>query len=359
MRYKIYTKTEKAWDSMFFAMNKAKSSIFFEMYTFIDNTGDTHDFVDILWRKAKEGVRIKIIVDSFGSSELTEVSLKKLKDVGVEIFFFRTLFRHTHRKLLIIDERIAYVGGINITKFYKKWDDLQIKVEGKVIRYMIQSFARIYKDCGGKDILVLKYDKDINIQKGKVWFFEHSPLKESFRLSKYYKEKIYNAKNKILIVTPYFMPNRWVIKALKKASKRGVRVEIIMPKVADHPRIANVANYFYMHKLYKHNVDFFLTKDMLHSKMMLIDDTEGILGSQNIDILSFELNIESGIFFTDSNIVKELNEVAENWKKDSVPYSPKMRDTHLLDHFLEFCFTTFEHAVRGYNKFTETLRKFS
>lgn len=356
MRYKIYTKTEKAWDSMCQALNKAKSSIFFEMYTFLDDTEDTHDFVDILREKALGGVNVKVIVDSFGSSGLTEQSLNKLKNAGVEVFFFRTLFRHTHRKLIIIDERVAYVGGMNITKFYKKWDDLQIKIEGKVVHYMIRSFARIYKDCGGKDMLVLKYDKDINIQKGKVWFFEHSPLKESFRLKKYYKDKIYGAKEKILIITPYFMPNRWLVKALKKALKRGVRVEIIMPKFAENPKIANIANYFYMNKLHKHGVIFFLTKEMLHSKMMLIDGYEGILGSQNVDILSFELNIESGIFFTEPSLVKELEEVAENWKIGSVFYSPQMRNTHLLDHFLEFCFTTFEHAVRGYNKFTETLR---
>lgn len=352
MRYKIYTKTEKAWDAMFQAINRAKSSIFFEMYTFTDDTSDSHDFIEILTKKASSGIPVKIILDSLGSDELSADSLKKLKDAGIEVFFFSALFRHNHRKILIIDEKTAFVGGINIHKFYKKWDDLQIKVEGKVIKYMIRSFAKIYRECGGKDKFVLKHDKDLEISKGKVWFMEHLPQKNSFRLNKYYKDKIDLAREKILIVTPYFMPNHWIIKAIKKASKRGIKVEIIMPRHATNPKIANVANYFYMQKLHGHGIKFFLTKEMLHSKMMLIDGKEGILGSQNIDILSFDLNIESGIFFTDPRIIKELYDISEEWKKDSVSYSPKMRETHLFDYFLEFCFTTFEHAIKIFNKLT-------
>ena len=111
------------------------------------------------------------------------------------------------------------------------------------------------------------------------------------------------------------MPNHWVVKALKKASKRGVKVEIILPRIATHPKIANVPNYFYMHKLYKHGIKFFLTEKMNHSKIMLVDGEEGILGSQNVDIISFDFNMESGVFFTDLNLIKELEEVIENWKK--------------------------------------------
>ncbi len=355
MRYKIYTKTEKAWDAMFSAISHAKSSILFEMYTFLDDTTDTHDFIKILKQKALEGVRIKIIIDSLGSYSFSNNSLKILKDAGVEVFIFKVLFRHTHRKILVIDERIGYVGGINITKFYKKWDDLLIKVDGKVVKYIIRSFARVYKDCGGKDTLVLKYDKDIQEPKGKVWFMEHFPIKNSFGMKKYYRDKLKLARKKILIVTPYFMPNRWVVKALKKTAKRGVEIEIILPLFADHPSIANVSNYFYMQKLFKHNIKFFLTKDMIHSKMMIVDEKEGIVGSQNMDIISFDLNIESGVFFTEPAIVKELNEIAENWKKDSVPYSPKMRNTHLLDYFYEFCFSVFEGAIIFLNRLTRPL----
>ena len=354
MRYKIYTKTEKAWDAMLLAISHAKSSIFFEMYIFVDDTTDSHDFINMLSQKASTGIKVKVIFDSFGS-KVSNASIKKLKDAGVELFFFRTLFRVTHRKILIIDERVAFIGGINIKKFFKKWDDLLIRMEGKIVKQVSRSFAQIYKNCGGKDQFVLKYDKNLEISKGKVRFFEHFPPKNSFRLNKYYRDKIELAKEKILISTPYFMPNHWLIKALKKASKRGVKVEIIMPRFASNPKIANLPNYFYMHKLYKHGIKFFLTTEMNHSKIMLVDGYEGILGSQNIDILSFDFNMESGVFFTEPKLIKELIQITENWKKNSIPYSPKMRNTHLLDLFYDFCFGTFEHIVKFFNKFTRTL----
>ena len=353
MRYKVYTKTEKAWDAMFHAISHAKTSILFEMYIFVDDTSDSHDFIEILRQKALSGVKVKVIFDAFGS-KVTNDSIAKLRDAGVELFFFRTLFRVTHRKILIVDERVAFIGGINIKKFFKKWNDLLIKMEGKIVKHVLGSFARAYRNCGGKDQLVLKYDKDLQVSKGKVWFFEHFPPKNSFRLNKYYKDKIELAKKNILIATPYFMPDHWIIKALKKAAKRGVKVEIIMPRIATHPKIANIPNYFYMHKLSKHGVRFFLTGEMNHSKIMLVDEYEGIVGSQNIDIMSFDFNMESGVFFTEPNLIQELNQITEDWKKNSVPYSPKMRNTHLFDYFYEFCFGLFEHAVKVYNKFTET-----
>ncbi|MEK7071934.1 MAG: phospholipase D-like domain-containing protein, partial [Patescibacteria group bacterium] len=137
-----------------------------------------------------------------------------------------------------------------------------------------------------------------------------------------------------------------------------VEVEIIMPRFALHPVATNIPNYFYMHKLYKHGVKFFLTKGMNHSKIMLVDGHEGILGSQNVDILSFDFNMESGVFFTDPGLIRELYQITEDWKKDSVIYSPQMREkylNYLLDHFLNFSFNFFEQAVKYFNKLTRTL----
>ncbi len=355
MRYKIYTKTEKAWDVMLEALERAKSSILFEMYIFVDDTSDTHDFIEILSSKASSGVSVKVILDSFGSQSLSSASVKKLRDSGVELFFFKTLFRTTHRKTLIIDGNTAFIGGINVRKFFKKWDDLLIKVEGRIVDRVLRSFARIYKRCGGKDREVLKYDDEgeVHLEKGKIWFFEHYPPRNSSKLKKYYKDKIKFARKKILIITPYLMPNHWVVKSLKKAAKRGVKIEIIIPRFATNPKLANIPNYLYMHKLNKYGIQFFLTPEMNHSKVMIVDDEEGILGSQNMDILSFNFNMESGVFFSDQGLIEEINQVAENWKSNSIIYSPDMRKVKLFDYFLTFCFGTFEHAIDFFNSVTK------
>ncbi|MEK9182504.1 MAG: phosphatidylserine/phosphatidylglycerophosphate/cardiolipin synthase family protein [Patescibacteria group bacterium] len=353
VRYKIYTKTEQVWDAMLESINQARSSIFLEMYIFSDNTSDTHDFVEILRQKAISGIKVKIIFDSFGSGgNLLEKSLAKLKDAGVELFFFKKLFRYTHRKVLVIDESVAFIGGVNINKFFKKWHDLHIKIEGKIVNHIMRSFARVYKKCGGRDPFVLQYDKSRLIQRGKIWFFEHFSDKSSFRLNKYYRNKIDGAEEKISIVTPYFMPNRWVINALKRAAERGVAVEIVMPKVATNPKIANWSNYLYMNKLFPSGVKFFLTNEMIHSKLMIIDGKEGILGSQNVDVLSFDLGMESGIFFTEKKLVDNLANVVFRWKGDSVMFTPKMRNNYFFDHLINFSLSAFEYAIKIFNRFT-------
>ncbi|OGI65088.1 hypothetical protein A3A95_04510 [Candidatus Nomurabacteria bacterium RIFCSPLOWO2_01_FULL_39_18] len=353
MRYKLYAKTEQAWDAMLDNINQAKSSIFLEMYIFSDNTSDTHDFVEILRQKSVSGVRVKIIFDSFGSGGgLLDKSIIKLKDAGVELFFFKKLFRYTHRKVLIVDEKVAFIGGVNINQFFKKWHDLHIKIEGKIVNHIMRSFARIYKKCGGRDPFVLQYDKSRLIQRGKIWFFEHFSNRGPFRLKKYYRNKIDCAEENILIVTPYFMPNRWVIHALKRAIKRGVTVEIIMPKVATNPKIANWSNYLYMRKLYPSGVNFFLTNEMIHSKVMLVDGHEGILGSQNVDVLSFDVGMESGIFFTEKKLIDNLEEVILRWKEDSVMFTPKMSNNYFFDHLVDFSLSTFEYIVKFFNRLT-------
>ncbi len=342
---------------MLSAIEKARSSIFFEMYIFEDDTSDTHDFIEVLERKAAEGVKVKIVFDDFGSNVST-VSVKKLKEAGAEVFFFKTLFRSTHRKILIVDERIAFVGGVNVKRFFKKWDDLLIRMEGRILPYVLRSFARMYKSRGGKDEVVLRHDREekgVKMSKGKVWFFEHFPPRNSFRLHKYYRDKIENAREKIMIASPYLMPNRWLIRALKKARKRGVEVEFLVPRFATNPKVTNIPNYFYMHKLHKHGIKFFLTKEMNHAKLMLVDGREGIVGSQNLDILSFDFDQESGVFFTDPNLVKEVSEIVEGWKKGAVLYHPNMRSVPYFDHFLDFCFSFFEYAVKAFNRLTKAL----
>lgn len=358
MRYKLYTKTEKAWDAMFSSIQKAKSSILLEMYIFSDDTAESHDFMNILCEKARMGLKVKLVLNSFKSlNVISSQSITDLRNAGAEVLFFKNLLRYTHRKILIIDEKIAFLGGINIYKFFKKWQDLQIKMEGKVVKHVLQSFARIYKFSGGNDQFVLKHEKELKTPKGKVRFIEHLPPKNSFRMGKFYKDKIKSARKKILIVTPYLMPNGWMMRGLKNALKRDVEVEIIMPRFTSNPKVANVPNYIYMHKLWKHGAKIFLTKEMTHSKMMIVDEEEGILGSQNIDLLSFDFNMESGISFEDPSMISELQNIILEWKKDAVLYSPEMRSilihNYFSDNLLDFSFNVFEKILKVFNRFTK------
>ena len=109
MRYKFYTNSESAWQAMFETISSAKESVSLEMYIFIDDM-KAINFLELLAKKAREGVRVSIVLDSFGSADMSSAGIRTLRDSGAEVFFFSHLLHRPHRKILIIDERIAFIG---------------------------------------------------------------------------------------------------------------------------------------------------------------------------------------------------------------------------------------------------------
>ena len=149
--------------------------------------------------------------------------------------------------------------------------------------------------------------------KMKDWLVEHFPAKKKFGLKKVYREHISSAENHIVLVTPYFMPKRWLISLLHQAVIRGVSVEILVPKTTDHYTVDRV-NYYYMYKLQALGVKFFVEDEMNHAKIMVIDNKEAIVGSQNLDFLSFDMNYEVGIFFKNMEAIGRINRIINEWK---------------------------------------------
>jgi cardiolipin synthase len=125
------------------------------------------------------------------------------------------------------------------------------------------------------------------------------------------------AEKSIVMVTPYFAPKPWLIKALSKAVLRGVSVDILMPLNSDI-RLVDVSNHMFAHILSKYGVKFFLAKQMNHAKALLIDDKEGLVGSNNLDTQSFDFNIEASLSFKRKDMVEDLRLITEEWKKDAI-----------------------------------------
>lgn len=344
MRYKFYTTSEKAWDAMLEAIKSAQRSVYLEMYIFADNT-PSHNFFEIIEQKAKNGVKIKIILDAFGSSDLTAQTIEKIKSAGVEILFFSHWLRHTHKKILVIDERIAFLGGVNIHKLYQKWNDLQIRLTAKsIVKSMTRSFAHTYRLCGGSDIEILNYEKHSFIGKARLWFLEHRIVMGRRLIKRYYKHKIATARKNIIIVTPYFAPQKWLKGLLHQAVLRGVDVQIIMPERTDH-RIFTRMNYFYISSLLPLGVRFYMQKNMNHAKAMLIDDMEGVIGSQNIDPFSFNHDIEAGIFFTEKGMVDALKGIIKEWKKNATLFDKSMINNKWSDYVVAPIIKFFESIL--------------
>jgi len=341
MKYHLYTTSKKAWDAMIKAILGATESIYIEMYIFLGDTNLTHDFLGILKTKALGGVEVVIIVDAFGSMDLKATAVAELREAGIELIFFSHWLRRTHRKFLIVDKRIAFMGGVNIENKIINWRDVQIKLQGRIVKPILKSFAYAYKMSGGQKVSILQYNNYSLTKKLKGWLIDNwSNTQHSYYLNNYYKQKIIEAQKSIQLVTPYLLPPRWLLALLDHAVARGVNIEIILPRQTDIKSLDKI-NYLNACRLSAIGVKFYFFPSMMHAKLMLVDGEEGVIGSQNLDILSFGFNMEAGIFFRQKNIISELSHLIERWKRESEFFESGLKKISWYDKLLIAIFKIF------------------
>ncbi|MFA6256710.1 MAG: phosphatidylserine/phosphatidylglycerophosphate/cardiolipin synthase family protein [Candidatus Paceibacterota bacterium] len=332
MAYEFYTNSQKTWTAMFQAIENARSSVYLETYIFLD---DLHkfDFLRLFQKKAEQGVRVRIVLDAFGSRELPKKSVEELKASGVEVFFYSQLLHRIHRKILIIDDNTAFIGGVNFHEVARTWNDLTILIRGVLVKSILRSFAKVYVECGGRDPLILKENKKLILDKARNWLVEHFPENKSATLKKVYKKALSKAESHVILVTPYLMPRRWFVRALHQAVLRGVRVDVLVPKVSNHIWGDSIGAFF-MHRLALLGVNFYLEPEMNHAKGMLIDDSEGLVGSNNLDFFSFDLNSEVCVFLRDPEAVQRLAEIIVGWQKKAELFNPDTYKPKFIDYII-------------------------
>ncbi|MDA3802884.1 MAG: phosphatidylserine/phosphatidylglycerophosphate/cardiolipin synthase family protein [Patescibacteria group bacterium] len=341
MKYRFYTTSKKAWVGMLKTINVAKKSIYLEMYIFLDDNEKKYDFVEALKKKAKQGVDISIIADVYGSSKMPSSTIKELRESGIEFIFFSNWLRRTHRKILIVDEKVAFTGGVNINRKIINWRDMQIKLSGPIVKPFLKSFARGYKLAGGKKESILRYSKLPLSKRIKALVIDNIPGKDKRVLfSEYYIDKILEAKELVYIVTPYLAPPRRLLVAIDTIRRKGVEVKIIIPSYTDI-KLLNKVNFLNACRLADIGVKFFLTPTMNHAKILLIDDSLGLVGSQNIDVLSFNFNIETGVFFTQKKVVSDLKKIVYKWEEEATSFDFKYKKHTFFDKILIFIIKIF------------------
>lgn len=344
MHYRFLTNSTKAWLAMLVAIGQARESIYLEMYILEDDTRG-FDFFSEIERKAHEGLRVKIILDAVGSFGVTAASLERLRAAGAEILFYGAWFKRTHRKILIVDEERIYLGGVNIGKRFTYWNDLQLELRGKKIAaFVLASFASVYKSAGGIDPYIIgKIKQKRLLPKTRLWFIEHGIGTKRSALRMYYETHIEKATRSISLVTPYFIPHPWLIRSLRCALERGVTVTIIVPKKTDH-WISSRMNSHFLSELHALGAKCYQLREMNHAKAMLIDGREGLVGSNNLDALSFDWNIEAGIFFTNEHMARDLAAIIEGWRKSGEEFTHE-RSRSWYDPMVMFFFGLFRPVL--------------
>ncbi|PIN77632.1 hypothetical protein COV15_01750 [Candidatus Woesearchaeota archaeon CG10_big_fil_rev_8_21_14_0_10_34_12] len=334
---------KKIYKEMLKDIMSAKECICLETYIFDkDKTGNR--FLKAMVKKAKEGVKIKLFIDAWGSSAKREY-FEELIKLGGEVKFFRE-FRYVirifsknhernHRKLLIIDNKIVYVGSANITKNCLNWRELTLRMEGDIAKAFARSFFQSWETSG-----------KINKKRIKRLFHEgfeiiqDIPSPNSRQTEKEYIRLISKAKKEIIIETPYFVPSSAIRSAFSEAIKRKVNVKIMTPYISK-PRIVDIVRTRYIGKIHETGIKIYYYPKMLHSKLLIIDNDFFLLGSSNLDYRSFMHQFEINLLGKDKEIIKKLRKNFNKTLKKCKPFNYngwKKRSSlkKLLELLLEF-----------------------
>lgn len=341
--WKFYTHSEDAWDAMSKSIEDARLSIDIEQYIFQRDVIGSK-FIDLLVKKSTEGVKVRILCDEVGSFAFSNSKdleqLKSLND-NIEIKFFNPLlpwkpYRETlwyfrdHRKLMIVDCRIGFTGSVCIGDEMTTWRESHIEIEDpQTIREMQDAFNAMWNKEYRKFNYIFKKNKnkeDQNNHEQEFRYVTNTPLPKKRYMYYELLRAIKKAKEYIYLTTPYFLPNSRLLREIKKAGRRGVKISLLLPFQSNH-KIAQIGAETFFSDLLKENISIYLYDKMIHSKTIVIDDNWSTIGSLNLDNISLRYNFEGNLvsanplfnleikkqFLEDLNKSKKLE--YSDWKK--------------------------------------------
>lgn len=309
------------------SIQQAKKFIHIEYYIFKDDTIGNR-IGDLLKQKAKEGVQVRLIYDDFGSKGIRKSFVNELKKHGVEAFpfykikllaFANRINYRNHRKIIVIDGIIGYVGGINISDKYINpnpdnlyWRDTHLKITGAAVLALQRIFIADWNFCAKQSIGVdLTYfplpvgDPIPDQQMVQIVF--SGPDSDHPSIMYAMIQAILSSKKEILITTPYFVPNNSFINAIKIARMSNVSIQLLVPGVSDSFVVNATCNSYYK-ELLELGVDIYkYKKGFVHAKTMVCDNFLSTVGTANLDQRSFDLNFEVNAFIYDADFSNKLS----------------------------------------------------
>jgi cardiolipin synthase len=353
-KYRLIDDTFKLYNLMLNDITQAKEYILLETYKFAnDHMGER--FRDALTRKAKEGVKVRILIDSWGKGPISENFFTKLIKYGGELKFFEKIkinsdlftrgHRRDHRKILVIDDTISYLGSANITGYNLNWRELALRTEGDLALVMKKVFMETF-EAFNPYIISNKFTFTRTIYHEDFEIMRDVPSLPLQRIRKKYAQMIKQAKKSVVIETPYFLPGYSLRKALMDAGKRKVDVKIIMPKNSD-VRMIDILRNKYLGLLDRNNVKiFFYGPYNLHAKMLMVDDALFSISSANFDYRSFRFQYEIALIGSEQSIIDQLQKhVAETLKSSEAFIYEVWEKRSWIEKFFEWLLTPFRHLL--------------
>ena len=337
-KVKLLKSGHEKFEDLFEHIRQAKHHIHLEYFNFRNDSIAKLTF-ELLGQKAREGVEVRALFDAFGNfsnnKPLKKKHLKAIRETGVQIEKFDPFrfpyinhaYHRDHRKIVIIDGKVGYTGGMNIADYYieglpeiGEWRDMHVRIEGDAVNYLQDIFLDMWNKTAKENIsgeIYYPLRKEITEGNKKVAIVDRYPRRMPKAMRRIYAFAIENAKDKVQIINPYFTPTKTIKKAIKKALKKGIKVEIMIPGKSDISFTPEAAFYI-ANKLRKKGADIYVYNGGFHhSKIMMVDSLYCTVGSTNLNSRSLCYDYEVNAFIFDKETTHELIEMFEDDQKES------------------------------------------
>ncbi|MGP1525368.1 phospholipase D-like domain-containing protein [Prevotella multiformis] len=346
----LLTTGQEKFDDLFKAIDQARSSIHLEYFNF-RNDSINEELIRRLAAKAKEGIEVRAVFDGFGNASnnrpMRKRRLKAIRKQGIEIHEFKPMafpwlhdiFNRDHRKIIVIDGKVAYTGGMNVADYYIKgtkavgsWHDMHCRIEGDEVNTLQKIFLRMWRIVSGQDVHGAKYYRGVSdadymaglkpdtcrsAGKKMVGIINREPHVTKDIIRCFYLNAIKDAKDSIKLINPYFTLSHSLKKALRDAVSRGVKVEILLSMKSDIPLTPD-CGFYNAHQLMKAGCTIWIYKPGFHhTKIITVDGQLCTVGSANLNARSLRWDREENAVIVDACTTHELNQLFEDQKKDS------------------------------------------
>lgn len=321
-RVEILTNGAQFYPAMRDAILRADASVHLEAYIF--QPGEAADLLtDAMLARAREGVAVRLVLDSIGSAGLGLARTRRLREAGCHLYFYQPinwyrvhrLNNRTHRELLIVDGRIAFTGGAGVADWWYRpdggrpaWRDTMVRLEGPIVGALQGVFAENWLACSG-EILTSPSDWPLLPAAGttEAMLVKSSPSDRATASRVVFQMLVEGAVSQVDINTPYFLPDRALRRALARAARRGVRVRVVVPGAHTDQRLVRLASRRMYGELLDAGVRIHEYRaGMTHAKVLLVDGRWAVIGTTNVDNRSFEHNDEVNVAFREAAVTERL-----------------------------------------------------
>jgi cardiolipin synthase A/B len=336
----FYDETKAAYDAILKAVAEARNHTHLEYFIIRpDETGKA--LLDLLTEKARQGVEVRLMYDSMGTRGLKRSLLRPLREAGGKVSAFLPLNPlrsrlqinlRNHRKITVVDGRVAFTGGMNVGdeylgkhRYFGYWRDEVARLEGPAVAGLQRVFAEDWSFATGESVNDPAYFPPMEpAGDATVQVIESGPDQEINSIREVYFAAILTARERLWIASPYFVPDRGLLDALRLARYRGVDVRLLSLMKPDKWIAFLAARYYWSDMLAVGMKVYQYAKGMMHSKMMMVDGKWAFIGSANLDNRSLYLNFEAGCILHVPAKVKELEDSFLRDLEESEPLEEKV-----------------------------------